>query len=892
MPLSCPRCSRTNPGEALFCFNDGSPLGDPARRQGVADPARRRFPMPFVFPSGKVCHTFDELALAIQSDWDAAREMLQHDVFAGFLAGLGRADLSRTAREAARLPNADRALDDLLRALPSSVVEPPRLAVEPAKVNLGTLRVGQDVRFDLHLSNRGMGLLTGEVVCEDGPWLVVGDGRARARKKLFQTLHETTIPVQVSGKSLAAGNKPLVARLVIDSAGGAVQVPVTLEVPVMPFPAGPLGGAVTPRQVAQKARDNPKETAELFARGAVERWYQSNGWIYPVLEPSAIGLAAVQQFFEALGLTAPPKVGVSDTELRLAGRGGDLVRASLQVTAEEKKPVFAHATSDEDWLAVSEVELDGRTATVHLRIDEVPDRNGETLRANVTIISNGRKRFRVPVHLTVTGPSPVAYRRHDPPPVVDQTRRAMPPEDYSLPVDDYPEEKPRRKKRRRREEPARQEFDPRYALAAIPVALLLLGLFITFVADIRAWYRSSADGSGSGDLAGLEKVLCVHFHDEEVPIAEGLAMWEPSMRFGLDLCGGGKKLTFDERGLTNNTVVRLDGGEWMFGQRPFRMLNGREMESSPGRWLERAGRVGGSLRDGVRSVWVYDAQQVHVTQTVGLVQGAQSAKIDTCLVQYRIDNKDSRSHTVGLRFLLDTFIGDNDGVPFLIPGSKQLCNTFREFAGAEVPDFIQARETEDLSNPGTIATIQLKLPGHEPPSRVTLGAWPDQRLGGVCRGQRTLWTVPPWPMKSIEPSDSAVTIYWNARPIPPGGSREMAFAYGLGSVAAGEAGGALGLSVGGSFTPGGEFTLTAEARDPRDGQTLTLELPDGFSFVAGQATQPVPPLPANSASRTSPVTWRVKAGPREGAHTLRVRSSTGVSQTQPVRIRVRGIFGN
>jgi hypothetical protein len=267
--------------------------------------------MPFVFPSGKACHTFDELALAIQGDWDAAREMLQHDVFAGFLAGLGRSDLARTAREASKLPDADRALDDLLRALPTGVVEPPRLAVEPAQVNLGTLRVGQDVRFDLHVSNRGMGLLTGEILCEDGPWLVVGDAGARARKKLFQTLHETTIPVQVSGKSLSAGAKPLVARLLLDYAGGIVMVPVTVEVPVTPFPEGPLAGATTPRQVAQKARDNPKEAAELFARGAVERWYQSNGWTYPVLEPSAVGIAAVQQFFEALGLTTPPKVALS-----------------------------------------------------------------------------------------------------------------------------------------------------------------------------------------------------------------------------------------------------------------------------------------------------------------------------------------------------------------------------------------------------------------------------------------------------------------------------------------------------------------------------------------------------------------------------------------------------
>ena len=48
--------------------------------------------------------------------------------------------------------------------------------------------------------------------------------------------------------------------------------------------------------------------------------------------------------------------------------------------------------------------------------------------------------------------------------------------------------------------------------------------------------------------------------------------------------------------------------------------------------------------------------------------GEQSRRLDTCLVRYVIENTDVRSHRVGLRFMLDTFIGANDGVPFTIPG--------------------------------------------------------------------------------------------------------------------------------------------------------------------------------------------------------------------------------
>jgi hypothetical protein len=40
------------------------------------------------------------------------------------------------------------------------------------------------------------------------------------------------------------------------------------------------------------------------------------------------------------------------------------------------------------------------------------------------------------------------------------------------------------------------------------------------------------------------------------------------------------------------------------------------------------------------------------------------------------------------------------------------------------------------------------------------------------------------------------------------------------------------------------------------------------------------------------VTWKIKAGPSAGTYKLQVQSSTGVKQSIPVQIKVRGIFGN
>ena len=929
MILTCPRCSCINPPEALFCYRDGVALGDPARRENRIDPARRRFPMPFVFPTGKACNTFDEMALACLDHWRDARDLLEHGVFASFLAGLGRGDLATAAREAARHADRDRGLDQLLSCLPASVLQPPKLAVEPGQLNLGTMRPGQDGGFDLRLANLGMGLLTGTVECQDCPWLSLGD--AGARKKLFQCLHEHSLVVRVHGKSLRATKQAQEGRLVVDSNGGQMIVAVSVDVPIRPFPEGVLAGALTPRQIAEKALARSREAAPLFASGAVERWYQSNGWTYPVREPSASGLAAVQQFFEAVGVTRPPKVGINVVDIDLEGRGGAIVRASFQVVAQEKRPVFAHAVSNQPWLQINDVVLDGRTATINLRVPDVPDRPGETLHARVTVTSNGRQRFVVPVHLHVTAPAAVAGRHSAAPRLPEEVLPAAitlhrdGPLEEVLPVDDgdlarRPVERreptrQRPRRRRERDEPfARRGSSPRYLLAALPVCFLLVGLFVPLVRDVATHARIDRAAPTDENFDNLPQVLTIHYHDsvEEVQLAVGggvkpapgqigvptrIGLWEPSMRFGLvlaeDSSGRRKRLTFDVKGRTNNTCIRLDGNEWLFGERPFRLPGGPELGTWPGRWADRNAPLKRRLRDGRRCTWAYDDQRLHVTQTVGLVPGAQSGKLDTCLIHYRIENRDERPHTVGLRFLLDTFIGGNDGVPFLVPGWKHLCATDLEFARPEeVPDFIQARETEDLANPGTIAQVQLRVPGVEPPSRVTLSAWPNPALGPGCKQEKTLWNVPVFPIKTIPPGDSAVTIYWNERPLEPGASREMGFAYGLGSVSSSEAGGRLALTVGGAFVPRGEFVLTAYVSDPPDNQTLTLALPEDFTLVEGQQTEQVPAPPAGAASRTSPVTWKVRAGPREGTFALKVTSSTGVSQTQTVRIKQRGIFGS
>ena len=123
MVQTCSKCSRANPADAVYCYYDGFVLGGHSRNGGPVAVGAQSFASPFVFPSGKTCRTFNELALACQEDWTGARDLLQQGYLETFLGGLGRIDLVMAAKEAAKFPDHDRGLDQFLTKLPADVLE-------------------------------------------------------------------------------------------------------------------------------------------------------------------------------------------------------------------------------------------------------------------------------------------------------------------------------------------------------------------------------------------------------------------------------------------------------------------------------------------------------------------------------------------------------------------------------------------------------------------------------------------------------------------------------------------------------------------------------------------------------------------------------------------------
>jgi hypothetical protein len=399
MPQICRLCSHINPPDALFCYYDGVAL-DAARSTPLVA-GLQPFAYPFVFPSGRCCRNFDELVLACDNDWNAAKEVLRLGFLTGFFDAIGRPDLLRAAKHAAKHRDPDRGLDQLLNQLPCTARVPPSLVVQPLMINLGQLTASTKPRLPLHLINEGGGLLHGSVTSEVD-WLTLGDAPG-SPSKLFQFHYDFEVMVQVVAKNLRASAKPIDGRLVVESNGGHALVFVRVEVPSRPFPSGVLAGALTPRDLARLAKAKPREAAALFDKGAVRKWYEANGWTYPIQRRAARGLAGVQQFFEALGLTKPPLVALSPSTVELHGQPGETLQTTLNVHALEKKYVFAQARSTVGWLKVTSTKTIGQRAQIVLRVPQVPRLPGHQLHGFVQVMANGGQRFTVEVHLSVTG---------------------------------------------------------------------------------------------------------------------------------------------------------------------------------------------------------------------------------------------------------------------------------------------------------------------------------------------------------------------------------------------------------------------------------------------------------------------------------------------------------
>jgi hypothetical protein len=244
-----------------------------------------------------------------------------------------------------------------------------------------------------------------------------------------------------------------------------------------------------------------------------------------------------------------------------------------------------------------------------------------------------------------------------------------------------------------------------------------------------------------------------------------------------------KLLTYDERGLTNSTCLQLDGNVAAFGTRG----RGFGFVQEGAKPVQRVPIPGRDKNRSWLTVWEASALNIRVTQSVEIVVGERTRLYDTALVKYRLENRDTKPHNVGLRFLLNPCIGTNTGTPFHVPATAnkaaRLVNTMEVIPRAEMPDYLQALETGDLNDPNaTVAIVGLALQEFEPPEKAVICRWPDgAEFGWGGTEAKGDWKYEPID-KNPHYKDACLILYWAEVKMNPGDKREMAFTYGLGQI--------------------------------------------------------------------------------------------------------------
>lgn len=258
---------------------------------------------------------------------------------------------------------------------------------------------------------------------------------------------------------------------------------------------------------------------------------------------------------------------------------------------------------------------------------------------------------------------------------------------------------------------------------------------------------------------------------------------EETGRFAVDVAAGDPLRADDDqkpliyghpKPWTSYTTIRINGQNFVFG---------RATKKSSGAGISGGELIYGPALNDNQLLTQCQYGQVLADQILDIARSPSTGALDTARIIYRFTNQGSEPVEIGVRTLLDTMLGSNDGAPFRI-GETEITSDL-SLNKNQYPDFWQAFDS--LAKPSVIAQGSLKGEGITQPDQIIFTNWGKP-------------AAKPWDF-SLEPSrdftrlgedelDSAVVMYWNPRKLGPGEEYEVIIYYGLGGI---------------SFAPGNTF---------------------------------------------------------------------------------------
>ncbi len=321
---------------------------------------------------------------------------------------------------------------------------------------------------------------------------------------------------------------------------------------------------------------------------------------------------------------------------------------------------------------------------------------------------------------------------------------------------------------------------------------------------------------------------------------------------------------------TSYTTILVDGSPVIFGgeNKKIQKRSGQQYSFSNVTRQER-------IDNGIHTTATV-SDNIQVEQSLRFFRNPSTRVLDTVLITYTMTNTDTAPHQVGLRLMMDTKLGNNDGAPlrmgYLTAASE------KEIAKKDLFPFWQA--FDDLTSPNVVAqgTLELRESDILPPDRVILANW-----GSLVDS--------PWDYTTQEgqsfiragetEKDTALALYWDPIKIPAQGKRTVRTLYGLGGLSLSSGALSLGLTAPAEYAvaSGRELLIVGYVSnvsgfDSQDTE-VTFTLPPGFRVVGGEKTFSLGTL-RRDETRQIPLRILPEANAEPGTQTLvfSVRSST------------------
>jgi len=342
---------------------------------------------------------------------------------------------------------------------------------------------------------------------------------------------------------------------------------------------------------------------------------------------------------------------------------------------------------------------------------------------------------------------------------------------------------------------------------------------------------------------------------------------------------------------TSYTTVRIGNQNWVFGN-PTNRKAGRdglygEMLMPP------------TLEDGaIKAAWLLGP--IEVTQILSFARSSTTGLMDTARIEYQVHNLDTVSHMVGLRIMVDTMLGSNDGAPFRVNEQALLSDTV--FYANAMPEFWQAFDS--LSDPRVMSQGTLRGRGVTTPDRVYFTNW-----GSLAD---ELWNFDFTPGRDFTRKgeyglDSAIALFWDSAPLAPGETRSYVTQYGLGGVTIAPGDLILGVTSPAQVTADADrtetFSVIAYIQNAGSGEArdvvAQIELPPGLELVSGTSARNLGTIAVGETQQTG---WQVAAtGSVSGDLTYKVSVrainaepnsvSRGITVVSPARLRIFRLSG-